>query len=126
MQDIPITLNIIALIIILGVFLGFFISLFIIKKSFRHNTSNLFMGVFILILSLVMFEGWLNYTGYIFKVLWVSNFAEPFNFIIAPLIYLFVISQFKGFKKEKQWPHFIPFVLWLGYCMFFFIQSDVF
>ena len=126
MQNIPIHLNLIALIIILGVFLGFFISYFIIKKSFKHNTSNLFMGVFILVLSLVMLEGWLNYTGYIFKVLWASNFAEPFNFIIAPLIYLFVISQFKGFKKERQWLHFIPFLFWLCYCTFFFIQSDVF
>ena len=126
MQDIPITLNIIALIIILGVFMGFFISVFIIKKSIKTNTSNLFMGVFILVLSFVMLEGWLNYTGYIFKVLWATNFAEPFNFIIAPLIYLFVISQFKNFKIEKQWPHFLPFIFWLGYCVFFFIQSDVF
>lgn len=126
MQDIPIHLNLVALIIILGIFLGLFISYFIIKKSFRHNTSNLFMGVFILVLSLVMLEGWLNYTGYIFKVLWATNFAEPFNFIIAPLIYLFGISQFKGFKKEKQWPHFLPFLFWLGYCIFFFTQSDIF
>ncbi len=126
MQDIPIHLNFIATIIFLGVFTGLFISYFIIKKSFRHNTSNLFMGVFILVLSLVMLEGWLNYTGYIFKVLWATNFAEPFNFIIAPLIYLFGISQFKGFKKAKQWPHFIPFVFWLGYCIFFFIQTDIF
>ncbi|RLD25730.1 MAG: hypothetical protein DRI75_12930 [Bacteroidetes bacterium] len=126
MQDIPVNLNIVALIIILGIFIGFFISYFIIKKAINNNPSNLFMGIFILILSFVMLEGWLNYTGFIFKILWATNFAEPFNFIIAPLIYLFGISQFKGFKKEKQWPHFIPFVLWLGYCMFFFIQSDVF
>ncbi len=126
MQDIPLKLDIVALILILGVFLGLFISYFIIKKSIGVNTSNLFMGVFILVLSFVMLEGWLNYTGYIFKVLWATNFAEPFNFIIAPLIYLFSISQFKGFKKEKQWPHFLPFVFWLGYCIFFFIQSDIF
>jgi len=122
MQDILLRLNFIALVILLGIFTGLFISYFIIKKSFRHNTSNLFMGVFILVSSLVMLEGWLNYTGYIFKVLWATNFAEPFNFIIAPLIYLFGISQFKGFKKEKQWPHFVP----LCYCIFFFIQTDVF
>jgi len=126
MQDIPLQLNFIALVILLGIFIGLFISYFIIKKSFRHNASNLFMGVFILVLSLVMLEGWMNYTGYIFKVLWATNFAEPFNFIIAPLIYLFVISQFKNFKKEKQWLHFLPFLFWLCYCIFFFIQTDVF
>ena len=125
MQDLPTNLNLIAIIIAIGIFLGLFISYFIIKKSFRHNTSNVYMGFFILVLSLVMLEGWLNYTGYIFKVLWATNFAEPFNFIIAPLMYLFVISQFKGFKKEKQWLHFLPFLFWLCYCVFFFIQSDV-
>lgn len=126
MQEIPIHFNFIALSILLGIFLGFFISYFIIKKAIGKNISNLFMGIFIFVLSWVMLEGWLNYTGYIFKVLWATNFAEPFNFIIAPLIYLFVASQFKGFKKEKQWLHFLPFLFWLGYCVFFFIQSDGF
>ncbi len=125
MQDVPLTLNFIALVILIGIFLGMFISFFIIKKSIGINISNLFMGVFILSISLVMLEGWLNYTGYIFKVLLITNFAEPLNFIIAPLIYLFTRSQFKNFKKEKQWIHFIPFVLWLIYCVFFFIQSDI-
>lgn len=126
MQEIPIQLNTISAIIFLGIFIGFFISFFIIKKSLKVNPSNLFMGVFILVLSLVMLEGWLNYTGYIFRILWATNFAEPLNFVSAPLIYLFVISQFKNFNLRKQWIHFIPFVFWLGYCFFFFAQSDVF
>ena len=114
MQNIPIHLNIIALVIIIGVFLGLFISYFIIKKSIGVNISNLFMGLFILAMSLVMLEGWLNYTGYIFKTLWATNFAEPLNFILAPLIYLFVISQFKNFNFRKLWMHFIPFITMLS------------
>jgi len=125
MQEIPLHLDIIALLMALGLFLGFFVSYFLIKKSWKSNLPNLFMGLFILSISLTMLEGWLNYTGLIFKVLLVTNFAEPLNFILAPLIYLFVISQFKNFKKEKQWLHFIPFIIWLGYCVFFFIQPDV-
>jgi len=82
------------------------------------------MGLFILSISLTMLEGWLNYTGLIFKILWATNFAEPLNFVLAPLIYLFVISQFKNFTKEKQWLHFLPFIFWLGYCVFFFMQPD--
>ncbi len=125
MQEIPIRLNLIAAIIFLGLFLGFFVSYFLIKKSWKSNLPNVFMGLFILGLSLTMLEGWLNYSGLIFKIVWITNFAEPLNFILAPLIYLFVISQFKNFKKEKQWPHFLPFIIWLGYCVFFFIQPDV-
>lgn len=124
MQEIPLQLDFIALIMILGLFLGFFVSYFLIKKSWKTNLPNFFMGLLILSLSLTMLEGWLNYTNLIFKVLWATNFSEPLNFIIAPLIYLFVISQFKNFKKEKQWLHFLPFVFWLGYCVFYFMQSD--
>ena len=121
MQEVPLILLYRALLILIGIFFGLFISYFIIKKSIYKNTSNLFMGFFILSVSLSMLEGWLNYTGYIFKILWATNFAEPLNFVIAPFIYLFVISQFKNFKIEKQWIHFIPFAFWLICCVFFFI-----
>lgn len=126
MQDVPLHINFITLVIVIGVFLGLFVSYFMIKKSIHRSISNLFMGFFILSISLTMLEGWLNYTGYIFKILWATNFAEPLNFIIAPLIYLFVASQFKNFKLDKQWVHFIPFIFWFAYCGFFFIQADAF
>lgn len=121
----PLQLDFIALIMTFGLFLGFFISYFLIKKSLKSNLPNLFMGLFVLGCSLSMLEGWLNYTGLIFKVLAITDFSEPLNFTLAPLIYLFVVSQFKSFKKEKQWLHFLPFIFWLGYCVFFFIQPDI-
>lgn len=126
MREIPIHIDFIALIILLGSFLSVFTSYFLIKKSWNRNLPNLFMGFFLLAIGLSMLEGWLNYTGYIFKMLWMTNFSEPTNFIIAPLIFLFVASQFKDFNKSNYWWHFLPFLFWLGYCFFFFIQSDVF
>lgn len=119
-----VNIDFIALVIIIGVFLGIFISYFIIKNSLKKNLPNLFMGLFILSISLAMFEGWLNYTGYIFKVLWLSNFAEPFNFLMAALLYLFIDSQLDGTRKKRYWLHFIPFLFWLGICMFYFLQPD--
>ncbi|WP_411032074.1 helix-turn-helix domain-containing protein [Spongiimicrobium sp. 3-5] len=123
-MDIPKNLDFIALILLSGIFLGIFISFFIIKKSFRTNRPNLFMGLFIVSLSMVMLEGWLNYTGFIFDFLQFSNFAEPVNFIMAPLLYMFVSSQLGDDRHSKCWLHFVPFVFWLGYCMFYFLQPD--
>jgi len=123
-MDIPIHIDFIAIVILLGVFLGVFISYFIIKKSLRNNLPNLFMGLFILAISLTMFEGWLNYTGYIFKFLWLSNFAEPLNFLMAALLYLFIDSQLEDNGKKRYWLHFLPFIFWLGYCIFYFLQPD--
>ncbi len=124
MQEVGLNLNVIALIILLGCFLGFFISLFLIVKSWKKNLPNTFMGFFILSISFVMLEGWLNYTGFIFHHLWLSNFAEPLNFIIAGLLYLFVVSQLGESKKANHWYHFLPFIFWLGYCMFYFLQPE--
>jgi len=125
MQEIPLHLDFIALLMALGLFLGFFVSYFLIKKSWKSNLPNLFMGLFILVITLTMLEGWLNYTGLIFKVLTITDFSEPLTFALAPLLYLFVVSQFKSFKKEKQWLHFLPFIFWSGYLVFFFIQPDI-
>jgi len=126
MQDIPIHINLIAAIVFLGISSGLFVSYFLITKSYRAKSPNLYMGFLILTLSLIMLEGWLGYTGYIFQVLWLTNFAEPLNFIIAPLIYLFMTSQLGDKKSSKDLLHFIPFVFWLGYCMFFFALPEVF
>jgi len=124
MQEIPLQLNFITLIMALGLFLGLFVSIFLIIKSWKTNLPNLFMGLFILCITLTMLEGWLNYTGLIFKVLFITDFSESITFALAPLLYLFVASQFKSFKKEKQWMHFLPFIIWSGYLVFFFIQPE--
>ena len=126
MQEIPFQFNAISLFQFLGLFLGFFLSYFFIKKSWNKNVPNLIMGFFILAITLSMLEGWLNYTRLIFKSLWLTNFAEPTNFIIAPLLYLFVVSQFKKLKAVSYWLHFAPFIFWTIYCVFFYIQPEVF
>jgi len=115
-----------ALIILIGIVLGCFISFFMIKKSLKEKSANLFMGLLIFGLTMIMLEGWLNYTGLIFKALHLANFSEPLNFFIAPLFYLFVRTQLVADFKKIDWLHFIPFVLWLGYCMYFFLQPGDF
>ena len=124
MQEVPVQLNVISLILFLGIFLGFFLSCFFIRKSWKQSLPNLILGFFILAMTLTMLEGWLNYTRLIFKFLSITNFAESLNFIIAPLLYLFVVSQFKKIKPATYWLHFTPFIIWTFYCVFFFIQPD--
>jgi AraC-like DNA-binding protein len=126
MQPVSVHLDLIAYINLFGIFLGLLISFFLIKKSWRRDAPNGYMGILILSLSLIMFEGWLNYTGYIFKVLSLTNFSEPLNFAIAPLIYLFMTTQLGDKRGRRDLLHFLPFLLWLGYCFFFFGLQDEF
>ena len=112
------------LIIFLGVFQGIFISWFFIRSGRRDVLPNLYQGLLLLFLSLSMFEELLNNTGYIVKVLAISNFAEPFNFAFGPLAFLYIRSLLYPDSKRKNWPHFLIFAFWVLYMVPYFIQSN--
>jgi len=112
------------LIIFLGIFQGFFLSWFFIRSGRRGLKPNIFQGILLLSLSLTMFEELLNNTGYIVQVLPISNFAEPFNFIFGPLIFLYVRSLIYPESGKKSWPHLLAFAFWVLYMLPYFIQSD--
>lgn len=78
-------LKFISVFIFLGVIQGLILSWFFITKGTKGQLANLFQGLLIFTLACSMFEEFLNETGYIVQVLWLSDFAEPFNFVYAPL-----------------------------------------
>jgi AraC-like DNA-binding protein len=110
--------------IFLGVFQGIYLSWFFIANSQNDKKANLYQGLLLLALSLTIFEGWLNNTGYIVKVLAITNFSEPLNFTFAPLFYFYVIKSLNPADKRKEWVHFLFALFWLIYIVFQFIQPD--
>ena len=63
--------------IFLGVFQGLLLSWFFIKNGKKERKANLYMGLLLLFLSLGIFEELLNNTGYIVRVLPLSDFSVP-------------------------------------------------
>jgi AraC-like DNA-binding protein len=112
--------------IFLGVFQGLLLSWFFIKNGDNTRKANLYQGLLLLSLSLAIFEEWLNNTGYIVRVLWLTNFSESLNFVFGPLLYLYVRSSLNPEKRIKTAIHFIPFFFWFFYMVFTFIQPDDF
>lgn len=110
--------------IFLGVFQGFLLSWFFIKNVQNNRRANLYQGLLLLFLSLTIFEEWLNNTGYIVKVLSVTNFSESLNFTFAPLFYLYIRSSLDPEERRKDWVHFILALFWMFYMVFQFIQPD--
>ena len=110
--------------IFLGVFQGFLLSWFFIKSVQNTRKANLYQGILLLAMSLCIFEEWLNNTGYIVKVLALSNFSEPLNFALAPLFYLYIRSSLNPDERRKDWVHFILTFIWMFYMVFYFIQSE--
>jgi AraC-like DNA-binding protein len=112
--------------IFLGIFQGLLLSWFFIKNGQNNRKANLYQGLLLLSMALAIFEEWLNNTGYIVKVLSLTNFSEPLNFVFGPLIFLYIRSSLNPDERKKVMVHFIPFLFWIFYMVFAFIQSDEF
>ena len=119
-----IRIGIFDVIIFLGVFQGLLLSWFFIKNSSGNRKANLYQGLFLVTISLSIFEEWLNNTGVIVRVLWLTNFSESFNFAFAPLFYFYIRTCINPDSKRKTWVHFIPFFFWAVYMIFAFMQPD--
>jgi AraC-like DNA-binding protein len=120
-----ISIDPLAVFIFLGVFLGFVLSFFFIRSSLVIEV-NKYQGMLLFSLSLCILEQWLNLTGYIVRLLPITNFSEPINLLIGPFLYLFVKKSIDQSRSKGEWIHFILFFLYLGYSCFDFIQSNDF
>jgi len=112
--------------IFLGIFQGLLLSWFFIKNIQNNRKANLYQGLLLLSLSLAIFEEWLNNTGYIVKVLSLTNFSESLNFVFGPLFFIYIRSSLNPEERKKVLIHFIPFFFWLLYMVFAFIQPEEF
>ncbi|TAJ13488.1 AraC family transcriptional regulator [Marinilabiliaceae bacterium JC017] len=124
MYNIDLRFDVFSSFILLGVVQCLFLTYFFLKKDNRELISNLFNGLTIFCISMVTLDIWLNYTGYMAKIIFMDNFSEPFNFAIAPLAYLYVRTSIKPDIKKKDYLHFIPFIFLVLYSFFYFLQSN--
>jgi AraC-like DNA-binding protein len=108
--------------IFIGIVQGLFLSSFFIFKSSPNIKANRYQGLFILVLSLCILEQLLNQTGYITKILVITNSTEALNLAIGPLLYLFVKKSLDPSSSNKEWKHFILPFLYLCYLMFDLLQ----
>ncbi len=126
MKTLPVHLDVFALIMILGVAQGVFLGAFFLSGDRSRDVANRFFGWFILGLTGIMGEIWLCYTNYMFGMLWLIDFSEPFNFWIEPLLFLFVFTRLNG-QLPRHWGwHLLPGGLWLLYSATWQFQSMAF
>ena len=123
-QLVPQRLDFFAFVIFLGVVQGFLFSYFLLKKRAEFNAKNHYLGLFLLINTSVLLEVFLCYSGLIVHTLWLVDYSEATNFLSGPLIYFLILSYFGNGMPKRRWLHFIPFILYLGYMVLFFIQSN--
>jgi AraC-like DNA-binding protein len=102
------------------------IYLLLFSKNALHTFSNyifsfiLMLEVFFIISYLLIFLGTINHVPHLFKV------SAPFNYLIAPLAYLYVRSILLDKNKFSlaELLHFVPFLLVLiNYTPFYFLPT---
>ena len=103
--------------IFLGVFLGLVLSLFFIFKPSSNSAANRYQGLLLLALTLCILEMVLNMTGFITRVLFITNTTEPLNLVIGPFLYLFIKRSIDQSGSKKEWLHLLPAIIYLGYIL---------
>jgi AraC-like DNA-binding protein len=125
-MNVNINIDALSVIIFLGVFLGLLLSIFFLFKPSVNIKANRYQGLLLLSLSLIFLEQLLNFTGYIVKVLPVTNSTAWLNFMIGPLLYLYVKRSLDLQASKKEWMNFILPFLYLVYLSFDLFQSNDF
>ncbi len=119
-------IDLLSVFIFLGVFLGLLLSFFFILKRSSNATANKYQGLLLLSISLCILEQFLNITGYIVRMLPLTNVTEPLNLVIGPLLYLFVRISIEPSGIKRKWIHFVLFILYSVYICFDLIQTNEF
>ena len=119
-------IDLLSVFIFLGVFLGLLLSFFFIFKRTSNDTANKYQGLLLLSISLCILEQFLNITGYIVRMLPITNVTEPLNLVIGPLLYLFVRISIEPSGMKRKWIHFVLFILYSVYICFDLIQTNEF
>jgi len=110
---------------LLGVAQGFFLVFFFLFGKNGKSLVNRYIGLAILGISLVVLEIFLCYSGAIVHFPHYVDFSEPFNFLLAPFIYLAITSLVNKHPKNWYW-HLLPFAIYFANHLFFLFQSEAF
>lgn len=116
-------LNFTSFIILLGVVQGFLLAF---TYLLQRSRKGLYAGLFFLAATLTITEIFLNRTGYMYHVIWLVDFSEPLQFVMAPLGYFVVRSLNPNDSIKNLWLHFLPFIIYFLIFIPYYIAPDDF
>jgi AraC-like DNA-binding protein len=117
----PPKIDFFACVMFLGIIQALFLAYFFIFGKKGNRQANLFFGLILIGFVLSITEILLCYTNYMFKMVWLIDFAEPTNYVFAPLLYLHIRGILNKPFRKIDCLHFLPFVVYLIYsCVTFY------
>ncbi len=123
--DLSRSINLIALISIIGTFEGILIGLFLIFKKSVKFRANFWLGILVLSITAIILPGAVYRIGLLPDFPHVVHLHMVTIVLVGPAAYLYVRScTQKDFEiRPILWLHFLPTLLALGYHFPFFLES---
>ena len=116
----PPKIDFFACLMFLGIIQALFLAYFFLFGKQGNRLANRFLGLLLLCFVFAIIEILLCYTNYMFKVIWLIDFAEPTNFLIAPLLFLYIQKSVNPNFSKVEYLHFVPFLIWTLYLLLTF------
>lgn len=111
-----------ALIILMGLIQGFFLAFIFISHT--KKDSETYLGLLMLVFSILLVDILLGYTGLMIRVIWFNNVTESVNFTLGPLFYLYFKSSLNLEKTKHDWAHFLFLAFFFLYSLPYLFQPD--
>lgn len=119
---VPIRLDWISFFILTGILQALILAGLFLSGERRRVLPNFYLGLFLIFIALNVSEIFLCYTGYIQYAPHLVDSTEAFNFLLAPLAYLFVYTKLTNQQPPRVWLHFIPFAIYFVLMWSFWLQ----
>ncbi|MCF0061918.1 helix-turn-helix transcriptional regulator [Dyadobacter chenwenxiniae] len=123
----PVRADLFSVFILLGFVQGLILAYFFLSHSGGDKRPNLFLGGLILGMAILLGDVWLGYTNYMFRVLWLVDFSEPINLLLAPLAFLYIKISITQREEKANWLHLLPAIIYFLYmCVLIYPQGNAY
>jgi len=121
--DSQLSFNWYLLVVLLRIFQALFLGVVIYVKGRQSGSRFMYLSLLILSLGIILAEVFLDYSGYITRMIHIHKFSFPFQFLIAPSLFLFIHRSLHAKSPKNSWVHFLPFVFFLLYFFLYYLQD---
>lgn len=119
------TVNLFVVLNFLGALQALLLAFALVSIKRGNRTANLILAAFSANVSVLITWAVLNTSGTVYLVPHLLRINHPFDFAIAPLLYLYVRALTSGAPqvKKRDLLHFVPFLLCVVYLSPYYFQS---
>ena len=123
--NITLSIGYLAVLNLLGAAQGVLLALALLTTKGGNQTANRLLAALTLTISIVVSGAVLITSNYVFVYPHLSRIHQPFVFLAAPLLFLYIRELTSGGKRwhPKDFFHFLPFVICTIYLLPYYFQN---